>query len=264
MCRRTGVEEVSAWPDQSCFHTSTSISSSCSRKQVFFIQQPTSGTRPPSPLWPARETKSGSSHLSDAVPRWHVQGTSRPHAPTHRRRPGRNGREQREPCEVRKGGNESRSEGMACTAWHLNRGFPPCTSSSLCSCCLHKGWLFTHSWYESAGVLCRLSVHVVKQQPRLFSFFFKTFLLWFKAILFAKSPCTQSVESVGGSTLLGKSSGTRVSAPGSCLLQATGHLIGSVSKNCLNNSRYTDFFFFPKRTEYEYFGFSAYWHWWST
>lgn len=110
----------------------------------------------------ARETESGLSHMADVYrpggaergAGWHVHG----HAHSRRRRPRRDGCGESELCEVQKRGNESRSEGMARTAWHLNRGFPPCTLSSLRSFCLHKDRLFTHSAYQSARVLRILSV----------------------------------------------------------------------------------------------------------
>lgn len=150
-------------------YTSTSISSPCSCKQIFFTQRPTSCTWPPSPLGWHERRKRFESYVRRLRPRWGrarsglARAWSLPHAPTHRRRPRRDGRGESEPCEVQKRGNERRSEGMARTAWHLNRGFPPCTLSSLR--CLHKGRLFTHSSYQSARVLCILSVK--EQPPRL-------------------------------------------------------------------------------------------------
>lgn len=48
---------------------------------------------------------------------------------------------------------------MARTAWHLNRGFPLCTSSSLRSFCLHK--TISHSSYESKSVFVYACVYVL-------------------------------------------------------------------------------------------------------
>lgn len=63
---------------------------------------------------------------------------SRPHARTHERQRRRDEGGESEPWGVQKRGNKNRRERMALTAWHLNRGFPLCTSSSLRSFCLHK------------------------------------------------------------------------------------------------------------------------------
>lgn len=90
-------------------------------------------------VWVIYATRAAPRVQSNAFAQWH------PHARMHRRCLKWDGRGESEPCEVRKRGNESRSEGLARTAWHLNRGFPPCTLSSLRSFCLHKGWLSTHS-----------------------------------------------------------------------------------------------------------------------
>lgn len=92
--------------------------------------------------------KSGSCHLSKRTTRVvnvrHklTRARSRPHAQTHKGQQRRDKGGESEPWELQKRGNKSRRERMARTAWHLNRGFPLCTLSSLRSFCLHKERLF--------------------------------------------------------------------------------------------------------------------------
>lgn len=53
--------------------------------------------------------------------------------------------------EVQKGGNKSRRERMARTAWHLNRGFPLATRHSFC---LHKQRLLHAAWMSMLAHRC--------------------------------------------------------------------------------------------------------------
>lgn len=127
-------------------HVNPPVPSSCSCKQIFFTQQPTSCTRPPPPLgWHEGQKAVWVICPTCTAPVGQSEGRVGTCSDTPTGAGGVRGGDgcgESELCEVQKRGNESRSEGMARTAWHLNRGFPPCTLSSLRSLCLHKGRLF--------------------------------------------------------------------------------------------------------------------------